>query len=213
MQNKHRGIYSGGNFIFLPCIFFLFLLLFSKELQSQTQSNLEIFYNLADSAAYNAAKNIPKNDTTVKLDLGTGSIYSIFNNRIMESFQKAGKFILSGLKYDSIGANVILRIDKTNINYGEAFQKRLFGDFYAQREISISGNYILFSPVLSPHNFNYTYTDTVNIDDIKKIENLGFPFTGGKSPAEPLLASIYEPVIAIGAAALTVILFFTIRSK
>jgi hypothetical protein len=172
-----------------------------------------LFYNLADSAAINAAKDIPPNETNLKLDLGTGNIYSIFNNRIMESFQKTGKIVLSGPKYDTTGPNVSFRIDKTNVNYGALFQKSLFGDFYSKREISLSGNYLLFFPGMNSHNFNYTYSDTVNINEIKNIENNAFPFTQGKIPPEPLLASIYEPVIALGAAALTVILFFTVRSK
>jgi hypothetical protein len=213
MQNNRKGINTGGNFISLRAIFFLSLLFYSVQLQSQTKTNLEVFYNLVDSAAVNAAKYIPQNEKNVKLDLGAGNIYSIFNNRIMESFQKAGKNVLTEPRNDTTVSDVSFRIDKTTVNYGELFQEKLFGDFYAHREISLSGNYLLFLPGISSHNFNYSYTDTININEVKNIENIAFPFTQGKIPPEPFLSSIYEPVIAVGAAALTVILFFTIRSK
>jgi hypothetical protein len=213
MQNKCKCINTGGNFIFLRTFFFLTLLFYSAHLQCQTKTNLEVFYNLVDSAAVNAAKYISQEKKNVKLDLGAGNIYSIFDNRIMESFQKAGKNVLADARNDTTVSNVSFRIDKTKVYYGELFQKKLFGDFYTPREISLSGNYLLFFRELSPHNFNYSYKDTVNINEIKNIENIAFPFTQGKIPPEPLLANIYEPAIAMGAAALTVILFFTIRSK
>lgn len=213
MHKNPGSIHTGKNIIFSQSIFFLTLLFYSVQLQCQTKPNLEIFYSLADSAALNAAKNIPPNKKNVKLGLNAGNIYSVFNNRIMESFQRAGKNVLAEPKYDSAVSEVNFNIDKTNVNYGELFQEKLFGDFYAQREISLSGNYLLFSPEPGIHNFSYSYKDTVNINEIKNIENNAFPFTQGKIPTEPLFSSIYEPVIAVGAAAITVILFFTIRSK
>ncbi|MGA7721968.1 MAG: hypothetical protein WCA84_12440 [Ignavibacteriaceae bacterium] len=213
MQNNSKESNIRFQFTFICYIFILTLLLYSLELHSQTKSNLEIFYTLADSAAINAVKNIPADETNVKLDFGTGNIYSIFNNKLMESFQKAGKTVLNGPKYDSTAINVSFRIDKTNIGYGELFQKNLFGDFYTERQINISGNYILFFKGMISHNFQFSYSDTVNVTEIKNIENIAFPFTQGKIPTEPLLTSIYEPVIGLGAAALTVILFFTVRSK
>jgi hypothetical protein len=174
---------------------------------------LEIFYNLADSAAVNASKNIPQNKNNVKIDLSTGSAYSVFNNRVMESFQKTGKTVSNASKSDSSVSEISFIIDKTNVSYGELFQQKLFGDYYTEREITLSGNYLLFSPGISTHNFSYSYIDTVNISEIKSIENNALPFTQAKIPSEPLFSSIYEPVIAVGAAAVTVILFFTIRSK
>jgi hypothetical protein len=182
-------------------------------LQCQTKTNLEVFYSLVDSAARNAANNIPANKKDVKPDLNSGNMLSIFNNQILESFQKSGKNVLTGSKYDTTVTELSFKIDRATVNYGTLFQQKLFGDFYTQREVSLSGNYLLFLPGISSYNFNYTYTDTVNIDEIKNIENNAFPFTQNKLPPEPLFASIYEPVIAVGAAAITVILFFTIRSK
>jgi len=68
-------------------------------------------------------------------------------------------------------------------------------------------------PIVVVKNFKFNYIDTVDANKIKNIEDPAIPFTQAALPAEPFFSSIYEPVIAVGAAALTVILFFTVRSK
>jgi len=197
----------------LRIVSLLIIIFYPAYLQSQSIPNLEIFYRLSDSAAVNASKNIPAYKKSVKLDLNSGNTLSILNNQVLESFHNSGKNIINSSPNDTSAAEISFRIDKAVVDYGDLFQQKLFGDFYTERKITLSGNYILFLPGFSSHNFNYTYSDTVNANDIKNIENNAFPFTQSKLPSEPLFASIYEPVIAVGAAAITVILFFTIRSK
>lgn len=180
---------------------------------SQTKTNLEIFYKLADSAANNALQNIPKTQKNITLDLNLGNAYTILGNQVFEMFHSSGKNIVKGLKKDSALVTLNFVIDQAKVTYGELFRKRLFGDFYTSRKLLLSGNYVLYSPELSVHNFNYSFSDTVDANTIKELENVSFPFTQGQLPAEPLFSSMYEPVIAVGVAALTVILFFTVRSK
>jgi hypothetical protein len=213
MHNKYGVTNKCGKKVFPLYLVMLTLFFYAVPMHSQIKPNMEVFYNLVDSASINVSKNTPATKKNVKLDLGTGDIYTVFNNRIIGSLQNAGKIVMPGGKYDTSATEVSFKIDKTTVNYGELFQQKLFGDFYAQREISLSGNYLLFLPGVSSHSFSFSYTDTVNINEIKNLENNAFPFTQGRIPSEPLFASIYEPVIVIGAAALTVILFFTIRSK
>lgn len=213
MHKNPIGTKTGKYFPVFRFVICLVLFFYPVFLQCQTKPNLEIFYSLVDSAARNADINIPANKKDVKPDLNSGNMFSVFNNQVLESFQKSGKNVLTGSKYDTTVTELSFKIDKATVNYGDLFQQKLFGDFYTRREVSLSGNYLLFLPGISSHNFSYTYTDTVNINEIRNIENNAFPFTQNKLPPEPLFASIYEPVIAIGAAAITVILFFTIRSK
>ena len=61
--------------------------------------------------------------------------------------------------------------------------------------------------------FNISKIDSINYDDISKLENFSLPFTRGDLPPEPIAPSIIEPLIAISSAVLTVVLFFTVRSK
>ncbi len=181
--------------------------------ESQSKTNLEIFYKLADSAANNALQNIPKTQKNITLDLDLGNAYTILGNQVFEMFHSSGKNIVKALRKDSASVKLSFVIDQAKVTYGELFRKRLFGDFYTARKLLLSGNYVLYSPELSVHNFNYSFSDTVDANKIKEMENVSFPFTQGQLPAEPLFSSMYEPVIAVGVAALTVILFFTVRSK
>ena len=60
-----------------------------------------------------------------------------------------------------------------------------------------------------------SFEDKINSDDINLIENEMFPFTKGKvpKPKKSLFDELLEPVIVVGAAVLTVVLFFSVRTK
>ena len=200
------------NYIIL--LSFLFFSLSPIKLFSQVKStNLEIFYKLADSAASSLDQRIPASQKNVKLNLILGSAYNIFGNEIISSLNHNGRNIVNENVKDSSFAAVNFIIDNAKVTYGKLFKKSIFGEFYTTRNLILSGSYVLFSRNAKSYNFNYSYTDTVSASDVKNIENPSYPFTQAQLPAEPFLASVYEPVIAVGTAALTVILFFTIRSK
>lgn len=60
-----------------------------------------------------------------------------------------------------------------------------------------------------------SFIDKINSDDINLIENEMFPFTQGKvpKPKKSFFDELLEPVIVVGAAVLTVVLFFSVRTK
>ncbi len=179
----------------------------------QTKTNLQIFYSLADSAADYTLLQIPSNEKDCKLNLILGKEYSVLKNNILSRFISDGKTIEQNSNIRNNSVVVDLTIDKAEVKYGNMFRKGLFGNFYIPREISLSGNFIVLNSGAGMRKFNYAYSDSVNVDKIKSLENISFPFTHGKLPPEPFFTSLFEPVIAIGATALAVILFFTIRSK
>ena len=84
-----------------------------------------------------------------------------------------------------------------------------------EREAALSGSYILKEDekMIKSGMFNFSKIDTVKYDDINSLENQGIPFTTAEVPPEPFFSSLLEPAIAIGAAALTIYLFFNVRSK
>jgi hypothetical protein len=104
-------------------------------------------------------------------------------------------------------------IDEAATSYGEIYRDGVLGDYYIPRTIIFSGDYNITGNTVLTHSFNFAYHDTVNVDSVTSLENAAYPFTRGKLPAEPFFSGILEPVIAVGTAALAVILFFTIRSK
>jgi hypothetical protein len=177
----------------------------------QSDTNLEIFYKMIDSSVTDLISRIPQNEETIGLELNLGESHSIFNNKIIAKTISLGKKISNAKDENLLNINYV--IDKTNVNYGELFRDGFLGDYYLPRNLSLTGSYTIenSSPVFQ--DFDYSYSDTIRYDNIRNIEDKSFPFTKGEIPSEPFLSSLFEPIVAIGAAAVVVILFFTIRSK
>ena len=197
-------------------IIFIFLILWTLPANlsfSQTKTNLQIFYNLADSAANYVLKQIPSRENSCKVNLNLGSNYSVLGNKILSRFIAGGKKVNPNSIDDSSSIVVDFTIDKTEVKYEDMYRKGLFGDFYVPRMIKLSGNFLVLPSGSKMHDFNYTYSDSVKVDDVRSLENTSYTFTQGQLPPEPFFSSLFEPVIAVGATALAVILFFTIRSK
>ena len=93
------------------------------------------------------------------------------------------------------------------------FRDGFLGEYFVLRKISLSGSYNFSGKKIFTQDFSYLLQDTVGVDDITLLENSAYPFTQGKLPPEPFFSGILEPLVAVGTAALAVILFFTIRSK
>ncbi len=204
----HFGLIS----LLIVFIFSLPLFCQSNSSEEKLKTNLDVFYLLADSAAIDANSNIPVGDKNIYLNFNSGTSYSLFSNQFIKDFSNLGKRVITTSK-DSSGVQINFVVDHAQVSYGKLFRKILFGDYYARREVSFGGNYSIMQPKVVVKNFSFSFIDTVDANKIKNIEDPALPFTQASLPTEPFFSSIYEPVIAVGAAALTVILFFTVRSK
>lgn len=202
--------YKGRMYTFVNFILYVsFLLSVSSSVFAQTKTNLDIFYTLVDSSVKEFTSYIPETKDTIQLQLNLGEVYSIFNNRILASVYSSGKIVSE--KKESTNINFI--IDNAGVRYGEIFRDGFFGEYLIPRSISLKGNYLAQGNSAGFREFNYSFTDTIKYDDIKYVENQSYAFTTGAIPSEPFFSGLLEPVVAIGTAALAIILFFTIRSK
>ena len=184
----------------------------NPDIFCQTRDNLEIFYTLVDSSGENIISNLPGSDKNLNLNLNLGESYSLFANHLMAVFDQAGYKINSAQNTaGKIAVDYVL--DQAKVNYGDIFRSGLFGNYYLPREIRISGNYSIKNNSFVYKEFQYRFMDTVRVDSIKALENSSYLFTQGDVPPEPFFSSLFEPLIAIGTAAVAVLLFFTIRSK
>jgi len=192
--------------------FFLIFFLVSTCVLSQTRDNLEIFYTLVDSSGENLIKNLPESIKDINLNMHLGKSYSLFENHLMATFNKAGfKINLEDSSEQKTYVDYVL--DKAKVNYGEIFRSGFFGSYLLPRELEVSGNYSIKNNSFVYKEFYYSYVDTVKVDNVKTLENSSYSFTQGNLPPEPFFSSLFEPLIAIGTAAIAVFLFFTIRSK
>jgi hypothetical protein len=191
--------------------FLFFLIPFSLSAQSESPSNIDVFYTLVDSAADLVIRDL-EDVKTISLELNFGIDYSVFANRVRGKLLRSGDQVVSEQIEGRGVVKVNLVLDNSYVSYSEPEKDGMFGDFYTQRTIKLSGNYFI-SKNSEVKEFVFTDNDIIKVDDIEELENRSYPFTHGDLPAEPFFSTLWEPIAAIGAAALTVILFFTVRSK
>jgi len=195
------------------CLLILLILLNTPEIESQTKTNLDVFYSLTDSLVDQINYEIPSSEKKILLTLNLGQSYSLFSNSIKERFKQSGKEILDQPPDELKIPHVDIVMEGAGIEYGEMFRDGWFGTHYIQRYSTIFGNYLQTFSESGKREFEITWMDTVKVDDIKFIENESFSFTKGTPPSEPFLSGFAEPLIAIGTAAAVIVIFFTVRSE
>jgi hypothetical protein len=178
----------------------------SLQVFGQTKTNLELFFQLADSAANNLQQNL-HNEKDFKIDFVLGKDYQVFQNSILANFEN------KEINNESGKILIHFALAEVKVEYSEPERKGLFGSLWVTRNLRFSGNYSINSTTSVVKDFLYTVNDEIPFEDITSFENSSFPFTQGKIPAEPLFSSLLEPAIALGSAAAAVYIFFTARSK
>jgi len=191
---------------------FLFvLLLFQISVYPQAISNLDKFYALIDSAS--SLLIIDLGDAKkVNLELNFGIDYSVFANQVRGKLLRNGVQLVGDNSDDQNFVRVNFVVDNSFVGYSEPEKDGIFGDFFTERTINLSGNYFI-SNKSQVKDFKLTAIDTINVEDVEYVENRSYPFTLGDLPPEPFFSSLLEPIVAIGAAATVIILFFSVRSQ
>jgi len=188
------------------------ILFVSKINPAQSKTNLEIFTQLLDSSVVKLVNEININSNKIKFEFNQESAFPTFRNSLL--FDLKNKIeVVNKNSLDEKVPVVHYSIEKASVNYGEMFRDGFLGDYLVPRKIKLEGLYSIINENVNVYDFNYSSVDTVFADNLDTIENKSLPFTEGKHPTEPFFSSLFEPLIAVGSAALAVILFFTIRSK
>ena len=191
--------------------FLFILLLFQTSANSQTISNLDQFYTLIDTAT-NQLINDLGDVKKINLELNFGVDYSVFANKVRGNLLRSGVQLIGDNSEDQNFVRVNFVVDNSFVGYSEPEKDGIFGDFYTQRTLELSGNYFI-SNQSQVKDYKLTVVDTVNVENVQELENRSYPFTQGELPPEPFFSSLLEPIVAIGAAATVIILFFSVRSK
>jgi hypothetical protein len=148
----------------------------------------------------------------VNLELNFGIDYSVFVNQVRGKLLRNDVQLVGDNSDEQNFVRVNFVIDNSFVGYSEPERDGIFGDFFTQRTVELSGNYFI-SNNSQVKEFKLTALDTLNVEDVEYVENRSYPFTQGELPPEPFFSSLLEPAIAIGAAATVIILFFSVRSK
>ncbi len=191
----------------------IFLLLFASSLLfAQGKTNLEMINKLVDSSSIKIASEITNRTVEYSLQLNSVAEYKELNGIALTSITKNGiKLNTNSTKTNKIDYS----ITQAGVEYSNLFRDGLFGNYLLERKFVLRGNYSIqnSSSILDANTFYFTVTDTIPYDRLIFVENNSLPFTKGKAPDAPFIPSILEPAIAITAVVVTVILFFSVRSK
>ncbi len=169
------------------------------------ESPLDVIYGLIDSSAAQIDKEIPQ---------GTALMPNVILPEQLQTLHNYSYAKLKGLRESSAdnGIGINYTIEEAKTDYIKLSRESLFGSYIVEREISLKGNYVI-SGADSLRAFNFVYKDEIDPDKAKELENSSLPFTRDEMPEAPFFSNLTEPVVAIAAAAVTAILFFTARSK
>ncbi len=188
--------------------FFLFI---GISIFAQSRTNLEIINALVDSSTLVLSSQITDSISEYNIEYQTVAEYSMLNNRAENSFVRNG----IAVSLDKANNKISYSISKAGVNYSDLFKDGLLGGYLLERKIILSGEYVVenSSSILHADTFHYSVTDTIQFENRDFVENRSLPFTKGNVPSEPFSPSMLEPIVAITAVVITVVLFFSVRSN
>lgn len=191
----------------------LFVIVISSlTLQSQTKNNLDVFKDLVDYSIIQAFISSPDSQNEIFLNLKLGSSYNVFEDQIFQSVKSQNKNV-SSIHSSESNSELSYTMENASVTYGEIFRDGFLGEHFIPRKIFISGSYRFQTKTSLSNEFYHESVDTVKYDEIQSLENSSYPFTKGEIPTEPFMSNLFEPLLAITAAAVVIALFFTVRSK
>jgi hypothetical protein len=181
------------------------------------KTNLEIFQiELSSLAAELVQRSGDGLGRSLVVNVRSPDTSWIARNTIVEALTKLNYSVyLSSSAGEGSGAAVDLGIVEMKVRYGDAFRESFLGTRKTERTISttISANVrnaqneVLFVGAVSR-----AYKDTVNVGDVAELESSSISFTHGEPPGTEFLEDVLEPIIIVGASAVAIYLFFTVRS-
>jgi len=178
----------------------------------QSKTNLEIISELADRSTEVFSLKLKEN-LKIYPEFIFPSKTEILKVKLSQSLTDKNLLVTS--EEDSADYKLQISIDKIVVNYEEMFKNNFLGSYYTKRTIGLEGNFNLYKNSFLNETgiIKEKYADTILVDKIQELENISYPFTQGDIPTEPFFSSLLEPITAISAVGLALVLFFTVRSK
>lgn len=175
----------------------LIVLLASYSIGIASPTNLEVISNSIDSLSKKSIANIYNK----KL-----KIHSNFSP-LIDKLESSYKSLDSSYQItNSTQYGTLISLDTIQIHYNET---------NSTRTIRIVANIqTLADDNIVDYTIPFAYTDTIDIDNIARLEDESFPFTKGVLIQESSFwDDAIEPVVFIGSAAVIIYLLFTVRSS
>lgn len=186
-------------------------LVFQSPIEAQTKTNLDLVYDLIDRSISKTEPFINQKNNTYHFVYTSPDSYSFLKSSVVNSYISKG---ISLKENDSSETKLEHTIKNIRVEYSNPYKDGFFGDLLIERIIKIDANLILSDKSgIKTYDMNDSYKDTVEVESISRIENPAIPFTQSAIPELPFFSNLLEPIIVVGTLIVTIILFFTVRSK
>jgi hypothetical protein len=181
------------------------------------KTNLEVFQTELSSLAEELVqKSVDGLGRNVVVNVRSPDTSWVTRNTIAEALTKLNYTVyLTSSDGEGKGATIDIAIVEMKVRYGDVFREGFLGTRKTERTISttMSANVRnVQDEILFVGGVSRAHKDTVDVSNVAQLENSSFAFTHGEPPKTDFFENVLEPVIIIGASAVVVFLFFTIRS-
>lgn len=212
---KLRMIPARGDLVRSFRVLSILVLVTGSSAAQQVETNLTIFRRLsfqvgqetADSMAIPAA-------ATVHLAVEPVELAWLVDDGFTQALSAAG---LNVSTRDTGSTRLACIVEQTDVIYSNIRRDGLMGPKIVDRSISLAVRIRTFDReqglLRSTRELQRSARDTIQLDDIERIEQPNLPVLKGRIPPEGFFSSIAEPLIVIGALAVAVFLLFKVRSS
>ncbi len=191
-----------------------FLLVFFAgiiSVSAQPAKNVSIINALIDESIDSILKSSP-GLKQVSFEFNSPPGLKRFKNRVIYGLKSKGIEIYEN---DISKTRLNYALDDVSVIFSDAFRESFFGGYKSERKVNLDGSYIISEngKVVLSKIFSLQKTDTLDFDEIRNVSGNNFSMKGNDKPGVPFFGSLLEPVIALGAVAVAIFLFFTVRSN
>ncbi len=187
------------------------LLIFQQVQFAQTRTNLDVVNNLIEKSVLNLDNSVINKNLTFNFIYKSSGSYSFLKSKVVDSFIKK---VIPISENESLENKLEHSINNITVEYSNPYKDGFFGNLLIERKINIDATLILSERSgIKTIDLSNSYKDTVEVENISRLENPAIPFTQSTIPELPLFSNLLEPIIVVGTLIVTIILFFTIRSK
>ena len=205
------------------CVIFFILFFFigyccpQQYVSSLPRTNYEIFSGLLNKCLDPVADKITVlgSDKIYRLKLNADAQSEKFFHNVF-GLRFPGLKLIKGTGFDSLAFTISVSDIVFSLKYPESKTIRLLGDKVISRSVSVKFNCAVQSPsgeILWMGTPSDKSSDTIRLDNLDYVQTGEYDFIKAPLPKESLTSKLIVPAVIMIATAITIILFFAVRSK